>query len=135
MPTPLEQRLPPNPYRNLVLLALTTLSGHRDSPGLLEDAHRLVTGALPRGRRHPRPHEYARTRRRVLRRSLHPRSWHPRGQAGLRVPAAARAAGPACASAGTTAAGWLARCWSLGPAGERGLWWPGSVRAAGTVAT
>ncbi|MBQ1080770.1 hypothetical protein [Nocardiopsis sp. B62] len=85
MPAPLEQRLPPNPYRNLVLLALTTLSGHRDSPGLLEDAHRLVTGALPRGRRHPRPHEYARTRRRVLRRALHPRSWHPRGQAGLRV--------------------------------------------------
>ncbi|MBB5489817.1 hypothetical protein [Nocardiopsis metallicus] len=85
MPGPLEQRLSPNPYRNLVLLALVTLSGHRNSPGLLEDAHRLVTGALPRGRRHPRPHEYARVRRRVLRRSLFPRSWHPRGQAGMRV--------------------------------------------------
>lgn len=85
MTTPLERRLPPNPYRNLVLLALLTLSGHRESPGLLEEAHRLVTGALPRGRRHPRPHEYARTRRRVLRRSLFPRSWHPRGQAGMRV--------------------------------------------------
>lgn len=85
MPSPPERRLPPNPYRSLVLLALVTLSGHRDSPGLLEDAHRLVTGALPRGRRHPRPHEYARIRRRVLRRSLFPRSWHPRGQAGMRV--------------------------------------------------
>lgn len=85
MPDPLEQRLPPNPYRNLVLLALVTLSGHRDSPGLLEDAHRLVTGALPRGRRHPRPREYARVRRRVLRRSLFPRGWHPRGQAGMRL--------------------------------------------------
>ncbi|MFE1166754.1 hypothetical protein [Nocardiopsis sp. NPDC058789] len=83
-PTP-ETVLPRNPYRNLVLLALATLSGHGDSPGLWEDAHRLVTGALPRGRRHPRPHEYARTRRRVLRRSLRPRSWHPRGRAGLRV--------------------------------------------------
>ncbi|WP_017590129.1 hypothetical protein [Nocardiopsis ganjiahuensis] len=85
MSTSPDRRLPPNPYRNLVLLALVALSGHRASPGLLEDAHRLVTGALPRGRRHPRPHEYPRIRRRVLRRSLFPRGWHPRGQAGLRV--------------------------------------------------
>ncbi|MEU3018150.1 hypothetical protein ABZ635_12235 [Nocardiopsis sp. NPDC007018] len=85
MPPEPESELPRNPYRALVLLSLAALSGHRDSPGLLEEAHRLVTGALPRGRRHPRPREYARTRRRVLRRSLHPRRWHPRGRAGLRV--------------------------------------------------
>ncbi|MBR8740832.1 hypothetical protein [Nocardiopsis sp. MG754419] len=85
MSTPPERPLPPNPYRNLVLLSLITLSGHRPPHGLLERAHRLVTGALPRGRRHPRPHEYARTRRRVLRRSLYPRGWHPLGHTGLRV--------------------------------------------------
>ncbi|MGW5880093.1 hypothetical protein ACWFMI_26445 [Nocardiopsis terrae] len=85
MPKPPEQPLPRSPYRNLTLLCLVTLSGHREPHGLLEHAHRLVTGALPRGRRHPRPHEYPRIRHKVLRRSLFPRRWHPRGQSGLRV--------------------------------------------------
>lgn len=85
MPTPAEHRLPPNPYRSLVLVSFLALSGRRPAHGLIEQAHRLVTGALPRGRRQPRPHEYARVRRRVLRRSLFPRGWHPRGAVGLRV--------------------------------------------------
>ncbi|GAB3710000.1 hypothetical protein [Nocardiopsis nanhaiensis] len=85
MPDTPEQPLPRSPYRNLVLLALLTLSGSREPHGLLEHSHRLVTGALPRGRRHPRPHDYPRVRRRVLRRALLPRGWHPRGRAGLRV--------------------------------------------------
>lgn len=85
MPTPSGHETPRNPYRNLVLLSHLALSGSGPAAGLLERAHLLVVGALPRGRRHPRPHEYARVRRRVLHRSLHPRRWHPRGEAGLSV--------------------------------------------------
>ncbi|MBE3000502.1 hypothetical protein IDM40_17595 [Nocardiopsis sp. HNM0947] len=85
MPTPSGHETPRNPYRNLVLLSHLTLSGSGPASGLLERAHLLVVGALPRGRRHPRPHEYAKVRRRVLRRSLYPRRWHPRGEAGLSV--------------------------------------------------
>jgi hypothetical protein len=86
MPKPAERPLPPLPHRNLVLLSFLTLSGSRPAHGLLEHAHRLVTGALPRGRRHPRPHAYPRVRRRVLRRSLRPRGWRPGGgTAGLRL--------------------------------------------------
>ncbi|WP_150255029.1 hypothetical protein [Nocardiopsis deserti] len=81
MPALSEPHAPRHPYRNLVLLSLLTLSGGRPAHGLLEHAHRPVTGALPRGRRHPRPHAYPRVRRRVLRRSLSPRGWHLRGGA------------------------------------------------------
>jgi hypothetical protein len=86
MPALPESDTPRHPYRNLVLLSLLTLSGSRPAHGLLEHAHRLVTGALPRGRRRPRPRAYPRVRRRVLRRSLRPRGWHLRGgAAGLRL--------------------------------------------------
>ncbi|NKY82285.1 hypothetical protein HGB46_27420, partial [Nocardiopsis dassonvillei] len=53
MPALPESGTPRHPYRNLVLLSLLTLSGSRPAHGLLEHAHRLVTGALPRGRRRP----------------------------------------------------------------------------------
>ncbi|WP_159945430.1 MULTISPECIES: hypothetical protein [unclassified Nocardiopsis] len=85
MPEPAEHPLPRNPYRSLVLLSFLALSGSRPAHGLLEQAHRLVTGALPHGRLHPRPRAYPRVRRRVLRRSLRPHRWHPRGGTGLRV--------------------------------------------------
>lgn len=81
MPALPESEPPRHPYRNLVLLSFLTLSGSRPPHGLLEHAHRLVTGALPRGRRRPRPQAYPRVRRRVLRRSLRPRRWHLRGGA------------------------------------------------------
>ncbi|WP_249352327.1 RNA polymerase sigma factor [Nocardiopsis akebiae] len=86
MPALPESDPPRHPYRNLVLLSFLTLSGSRPPHGLLEHAHRLVTGALPRGRRRPRPQAYPRVRRRVLRRSLRPLRWHLRGgAAGLRL--------------------------------------------------
>ncbi|GAB2511882.1 hypothetical protein [Nocardiopsis aegyptia] len=83
MPNPAEQPLPRDPYRNLVLLALLTLSGHAPAHDLLQQAHRAVTTALPWGRRNPRAHEYPRVRRRVLRRALRLRGTHRR--TGLRV--------------------------------------------------
>ncbi|MCY9784299.1 hypothetical protein KIK06_10385 [Nocardiopsis sp. EMB25] len=80
---PAERPLPRDPYRNLVLLALLTLSGRSPAHDLLPWSHRLVSDALPWGRRNPRAHEYPRVRRRVLRRAL--RARRPRGPAGLRV--------------------------------------------------
>ncbi|MFY7070040.1 hypothetical protein ACOQFV_29645 [Nocardiopsis changdeensis] len=84
MPTPPVRPLPRDPYRNLVLLALLTLSGRPPAHELLPSAHRLVSRALPWGRRNPRAREYPRVRLRVLRRAL--RGRRPRrGAAGLRV--------------------------------------------------
>ncbi|MDT0329339.1 hypothetical protein [Nocardiopsis lambiniae] len=85
MSKPAEHTLPRDPYRNLVLLALLTLSGRPPAHELLPWAHRLVSGALPWGRRNPRAHEYPRVRRRVLRRALRGRRPLTRGHAGLRV--------------------------------------------------
>ncbi|MGW9350142.1 hypothetical protein [Nocardiopsis flavescens] len=86
MPTPQAHPLPRDPYRNLVLLALLTLSGRPPVHDLLQSAHRLVSGALPWGRRSPRAHEYPRVRLRVLRRALRTGRPRPRrGSAGLRV--------------------------------------------------
>ncbi|WP_047871960.1 hypothetical protein [Nocardiopsis sp. RV163] len=86
MPALPESDTPRHPYRNLVLLSFLTLSGSQPAHGLLEQAHRLVTGALPRGRRRPRPQAYPRVRRRVLRRSLRPLRRHlGGGAAGLRL--------------------------------------------------
>ncbi|KOX22052.1 hypothetical protein [Nocardiopsis sp. NRRL B-16309] len=83
MPSPVEHPLPRDPYRNLVLLALLTLSGRPPAHDLLQRAHRSVTASLPWGRRNPRAHEYARVRRRVLRRALRDRG--TRRHAGLRI--------------------------------------------------
>ncbi|WP_304451445.1 hypothetical protein [Nocardiopsis sp. YSL2] len=83
MPSPAEHSLPRDPYRNLVLLALLTLSGRPPAHDLLQRAHRSVTAALPWGRRNPRAHEYPRVRRRVLRRALRARGT-PR-RTGLRI--------------------------------------------------
>jgi hypothetical protein len=114
MPDPPESDAPRHPYRNLVLLSLLTLSGGRPAHGLLEHAHRLVTGALPRGRRRPRPRAYPRVRRRVLRRSLRPRGWHLRGgAAGLRLSPLDGAGGEALAVEGPEG--------GEPPAGEVGL--------------
>ena len=128
MPTPAEHRLPQNRYRNLVLISLLALSGRRPAHGLLERAHRVVTGALPRGRRQPRPREYARVRRQVLRRSLFPRGWHPRGATGLRVSPLEGAGGEAVALEGlegldarTRAAYALLRVEGMAPGDARAL--------------
>ena len=83
MSNPAEHSLPRDPYRNLVLLALLTLSGRTPAHELLQRAHRLVTTALPWGRRSPRAHGYPRVRRRVLRWALSARG--TRRRAGLRI--------------------------------------------------
>ncbi|RKS05052.1 hypothetical protein DFP74_0641 [Nocardiopsis sp. Huas11] len=83
MSKPAEHPLPRDPYRNLVLLALLTLSGRPPAHELLHRAHRLVSSALPWGRRNPRAHEYPGVRRRVLRSAL--RARRTRRHAGLRV--------------------------------------------------
>lgn len=85
MPTPPARPLPRDPYRNLVLLALLTLSGRPPVHDLLPCAHRLVSRALPWGRRNPRAREYPRVRLRVLRRALRGGRTRRGTAAGLRV--------------------------------------------------